>query len=196
MSILRVAIAAVVASVVVGACTSEPHPSPTRVTLVSEATTKAGGFNVAAENAKPGTRNWALPQNKWASDTQLAGWVDHTSIRPGTPLKLHVTSTERSYTATAYRLGWYGGKMGRQIWRSATLAGVVQPRCALRSDRMVDCSKWSTATTIPTIQWPEGLYLIKLVGIDGKGKYVPVTVRSADSRGRLGALPPDRGYGV
>lgn len=196
MGVVRAGFAALAAALLVAACTSEPQASPPRATprLAAMTAATADRFDVAAENAKPGTRDWVLPAQKWASDTRLAGWVDHSSIRPGTPLKLHVTSTERSYTATAYRLGWYGGKMGRQIWKSAALVGRAQPTCALRANRMVDCSNWSVASTIPTATWPEGLYLIKLVGSDGMGKYIPVTVRSASTRGRLALVNADATY--
>lgn len=194
MSTLRFS-AAVAGLILVAACTGQSAvPEHSEKLTTKAVAAPVGRFDVKAENAKPGTRDWVLPQQKWASDTQLAGWVDHASIRPGTPLKLHVTSTEHSYTATAYRLGWYGGKMGRQVWKSAALAGTVQPKCSLLTNRMVDCSKWSTATTIPTNAWPEGLYLIKLVGTDGMGKFVPVTVRSADTRGRLVLVNADATY--
>ncbi|WP_291521936.1 N,N-dimethylformamidase beta subunit family domain-containing protein [Branchiibius sp. NY16-3462-2] len=188
---------AVAAVSLLAACTDTHHVAATsrsQAPVAVAAPAASGGFDVRAENAKPGTSAWGLPGQDWASDTQLAGWVDHSSIRPGTALKLHVTSTEHSYTATAYRLGWYGGKKGRQIWKSAALRGTVQPTCAVRANRMVDCSKWSVATTIPTTNWPEGLYLIKLLGADGKGKYVPLTVRSASTRGRLALVNADATY--
>ena len=50
---------------------------------------------------------------------------------------------------------------------------------------MVDCSAWAVTSTFSTKNWPEGLYLLKLLGADGMGKYIPLTLRSASTTGRL-----------
>lgn len=139
---------------------------------------------MTAENAKKGTNAWSFPAKEGASDSELAGYLNHDSITSGTRLTLYVTSTFASFTATAYRLGWYGGTGGRQVWASATLPGKVQPKPLIKPGHMVDASNWTPTTTIDTTGWPEGVYLIKLAG-GGKYKWVPLTIRSTSAAGKL-----------
>src|SRR6478735_8360318 len=92
-----------------------PVPSPDGVrsgaTTVGTADTGAGW--VGRENARRGSPGWRIRPGTVASDTELAGYADRASIRPGEPLHLFVTTTAPSYTVRAYRLGWYGGALAR-----------------------------------------------------------------------------------
>jgi hypothetical protein len=50
----------------------------------------------------------------------------------------------------AYRMGWYQGLGGHQVWESAPTAGHVQPACPLTPGiNMVSCDNWSASLTIP-----------------------------------------------
>jgi hypothetical protein len=62
------------------------------------------------ENAKPGTTAWMLPHNRRAGSTDLAGYTDRVSVRPGESFRLYVSSTDGDFTVRAFRIGWYGGK--------------------------------------------------------------------------------------
>ena len=48
---------------------------------------------VRRENARTGSTAWRIKAAAVARDTQLAGYADHVSIRPGEPLHLYVTTT-------------------------------------------------------------------------------------------------------
>src|SRR4051812_19206400 len=62
---------------------------------------------VKAENAKPGTPGWQITGTR-AGPTSLAGYADHVSARPGQPVELYVNANG-TMSASAYRIGWYGG---------------------------------------------------------------------------------------
>ena len=136
-----------------------------------------------AENAKPGTSDWKIPDSAVGADTELAGYADHTSVLPGETFGLFVTSTLGDVTVAAYRVGAYGGAGGRLVWQSQPLAGTRQPDPVVEADQMV-VAKWAKTTDIATTDWPEGSYLLKLTA-SGKSRYVPVTVRSRSTAGRL-----------
>ena len=70
--------------------------------------TSAPGW-VGREIARRGSPGWRIRPGTLASDTQLAGYADRASIRPGEPLHLFVTTTAPSYTVRAYRLGGTAG---------------------------------------------------------------------------------------
>jgi hypothetical protein len=134
-----------------------------------------------AENAKPGTTDWAFPRNRLAGQTDLAGYTDRVSARPGEPFRLFVSSSDGAFTVCAFRIGWYGGKGGRLLWTSATIPGRPQAAPTLASGRMVT-TNWRPSLTVPTTGWPPGTYLLVLTAANGKQKYVPMTIRSESSK--------------
>jgi hypothetical protein len=146
---------------------------------------------VRAENAKPGTPGWKITGSR-AAGTSLAGYADHVSALPGQRVELYVHAEGR-IRATAYRLGWYGGVGARKVWSGAftahrqpharTLEGPISDAGGLR-DAHVDVAPWTRSVTLNTTGWPEGAYLIRLDGAT-RSRYVPLTIRSADSAGRL-----------
>ena len=159
-------------------------PGGVRSGATTVGTADVGAGWVGRENAKRGSPGWRIRPGTLASDTQLAGYADRASIRPGEPLHLFVTTTAPSYTVRAYRLGWYGGALARLVSTSPVLRGTVQPAHRLDSRRMVTTS-WRRSATVDTAGWPEGTYLLRLTDSRGLGKYIPVTVRSSTVRGRL-----------
>jgi hypothetical protein len=158
----------------------------TESTTTSRQPADAGGPGwVRRENAKKGSTAWRINSRSLADDTQLAGYADHASIRPGDPLRLFVTTTAHSFTVKAFRLGWYGGARGRLVWQSpSAVPGRRQARAVIDSHRMVT-TRWKPSTTVKTDGWPEGTYLLLLTDSRGLKKYVPVTVRSNGVSGRL-----------
>ena len=90
------------------------------------------------ENARKGSTAWRIKAAAVASDTQLAGYADRVSIRPGEPLHLYVTTTARSFTVRAFRLGWYGGARARLVSTSPVLRGTVQRARTIDARHTVD----------------------------------------------------------
>jgi hypothetical protein len=130
-----------------------------------------------AENQRPGTTDWELSSAPATSGT-IAAFADTTYAAAGQAVRLYVTTTAPTFHAVAYRMGWYQGKGGREIWTSPEVAGRVQPQCPLTAGvNMVSCDNWSAALTMPiTASFVPGEYLIKLVGRGNQQSYVPLTI--------------------
>lgn len=141
---------------------------------------------IAAENAKPGTTAWAIADSAIGPQNAIQGYTDRASVTPGQSFKLFVSTTAPSFTATAYRIGYYGGTNGRQVWQSPVTPGKYQTAQTITpGTHTVECD-WSPSMTVDTSSWPAGDYLIKLVASNGHGqRYVPITVRSTDTAGKI-----------
>ncbi|MFJ3830255.1 N,N-dimethylformamidase beta subunit family domain-containing protein [Streptomyces sp. NPDC090046] len=141
------------------------------------------GFDVKAENARPGQADW--PVTKAGPARAIEGFADRVSVLPGEPFGLYVSTTAPRFTVSAYRMGWYGGARARLVWRSETLPGTRQPEHTVDSGTRTVRTRWARTTTVDTKDWPEGSYLLRLDAQGGDGqRFVPVTVRSATTAGR------------
>ena len=131
---------------------------------------------VVAENRLPGTTAWQITNQ--ASSGFIEGFADTTYAAQGGQVGLYVSTSANSFRVIAYRMGYYGGKGGRQVWGSGTLSGVQQPACPVVTGiNMVDCDSWSLSLTVQiTSAFPSGDYLFKLIGSGDQQSYVPLTV--------------------
>ena len=143
------------------------------------------GIDVAAENAKPGDRSWIIDENALGAQDAIEGYTNLASVAPGQSFKLYVSTTAASFTATAYRIGYYGGADGTKVWQSAQTRGVHQTAQSLDSStRTVECD-WQPSMTVDTSGWVPGEYLIKLASSAGKQRYVPLIVHSTSTAGKV-----------
>ncbi|WP_344059036.1 N,N-dimethylformamidase beta subunit family domain-containing protein [Terrabacter lapilli] len=125
---------------------------------------------------------WGLTRQ--APDGALDGWTDRAGVLPGQPVGLHVSTSAPTWTATAYRMGWYGAVGGAKVWQSAPVKGTVQaPATLVAATRTVQTS-WPTSLQLQTRTWPPGAYLIRLDSKVGQ-RFIPFTVRSPVTRGRV-----------
>ena len=193
----RLGIVAVCLSLAIATgCSSSSHPDGTHSganesNASNESSRPDDGFDVRAENAKPGTRAWQIGADEQADDTQLAGFVDHDSIAPGTKLTLKATTQASRFDITAYRMGWYGGAQGREVAKRTNIAAISQPKPQVKAGNEVDASNWKPNATLDTAGWAPGLYLLKLtadVGGKPKAKWIPLVVRSTSLKGKLGIV--------
>jgi hypothetical protein len=137
---------------------------------------------VIDENRKPGTTAWHLAGTGGA---HINGFADLTAAREGQKVTLYVTTGAAHYHISAYRIGYYGGKGGRLVWKSVELKGVVQPACPLTSGtNMVACDNWAPSTSLVIgPRFVQGDYLFKLVADPGRQSYIPLTVWDPSSHG-------------
>jgi len=138
---------------------------------------------IAAENAKPGTQGWQLPDDKAMWD-KVRGFASATSVDVGQPVTLFVSSAT-AWSVRAFRIGYYGGIGAREVWRSEPKAGVVQPPATVDKATGMREAPWSPSLTATTESWPPGMYLLKLESADGGSTYVPLVVRDDASRAAL-----------
>lgn len=175
-----------------GPVTETPGAVPSGTGLSGPAPTTPEGWAraVAAENVLPGTRAW------WPSVAGkrpgVEAYLDRVSVRPGDGVGLYVNATG-AVDIAALRIGWYGGAGSRMIWHGTAMAR-PQPPATTLGQPLADLggmagtravvAPWRLTTLLDTAGWPEGRYLLR-VGRAGAARVVPLTVRSADSRGRM-----------
>jgi hypothetical protein len=164
----------VIAGAVTGGCT--PHGPATAPSAPHSAGTRA-------ENALPGHPDWHLRER--GSDRAIEGFADHVSVLPGQSFHLAVSTTAPRFHAEAFRIGWYGGAQARRVWRSGQLPGRRHEMPAATGPTRTVTAAWPPAVRVSTTGWPEGTYLIRLSASTGAQRYVPLTVRSARTTGRV-----------
>lgn len=143
---------------------------------------RLGIWSVQSENMLLGTEEWRL--TKPGPVEAIQGYADQVSVTSGETFRLFVSTTAARFRATAYRMGWYRGKQGRQVWQSDWVTGRLQPEPWVVKDVNMVMAPWSPSLTVPTKGWPEGCYLIKLVSDAGNDRWVPITIRSTSTRDR------------
>jgi hypothetical protein len=141
------------------------------------------GRKIVLESALPGDPHWKITH--LGAEHAIEGYTGQPSVPQGGSFPLFVSTTARSFTVTAYRMGWYRGDGARQVWRSGTLRG-HQQAAAVRSEGTNTVSvTWDPAAEIRTDDWPPGSYLLRLDAETGAQRYVPITVRSQRTAGTL-----------
>jgi hypothetical protein len=148
---------------------------------------------VRAENALPGTPGATITASRGKA-AGLAAFADRVSVRPGDDVGLYVaTSVTEKVAVRALRVGYYGGAGFRSVWwgsfvahpqRAATTLTTPLADAGGARNTNARVAPWRMTTLISTARWPEGMYVLRLDA--GKAsRYVLLTVRSADSTGRL-----------
>lgn len=184
-----------------------PTNPPTTTTPSTSTTTTAAPSPVdpysspgwlAAENARPGTDSWRIEAPVPGKSSRVpTGWIegyaDTTSARPGQTVTLYVACDAPTWHAEVYRMGWYGGDLGRLILTSEEIekqwqfaAEVEATLDELGNDTKMRVAGWGPSLELTvTDDWPPGSYLIKLVASSGEAHYVPLTVRRDTGVGSL-----------
>ena len=130
-----------------------------------------------------------LPASDWqirsAPGTRIEGYADRTSVLPGGHVRLFVSASAGSFLVTAFRMGSYGSTPAATAWRGGPFTAVTQPPATgIPATRTVTAS-WRPDATVTTTGWQPGAYLLRLEGADGAQGYVPLTVRSPSTAGRI-----------
>ena len=140
---------------------------------------------IAEENAKPGTTDWMVPDDK-AAWAKVEGFFDATSIDVGGSVVLKTSTRAAAWQVSAYRIGWYGGTGGRLIWKSEPMTGVNQPKATQVGTPKAWVAPWAPSLTVQTDStWPPGQYMFKLESLDGGASYVPLVIRDDKSTSDL-----------
>jgi hypothetical protein len=160
-----------------GAGTTLPSTTPTTTV---PAVTDVYARWVQDENALPGTADWNI--GSLGDQHAIEGFFDTTSAANGDTVQLFVSTTASTFHVEAYRMGWYQGLGARLVWSSPETPGRVQPTPTVaRQTNMVDTA-WQQPLPIDiTDNYVPGCYLFKLVSSDGRGRYVPLTIRDANN---------------
>jgi hypothetical protein len=143
----------------------------------------SAGRRLVSENSLPGDPHWEI-RHLGAADA-ITGYAGQASVLTGQSFPLFVSTTSSGFRVRAFRLGWYGGDGARQVWQSASLRGRRQNASALTGSTNTVRTDWDPVVEVPTDDWPAGAYLLRLDADSGAQRYVPVTVRSASTEGRV-----------
>ncbi|MGO9292912.1 MAG: N,N-dimethylformamidase beta subunit family domain-containing protein [Streptosporangiaceae bacterium] len=138
---------------------------------------------VVAENSLPGDPHWWI--RKTGAPDAIIGYAGQASVLPGEPVHLYVSSTSREFRVRAFRIGWYGGDLARKVWESGPVRAHRQRPAALTAATSTVHTDWGVSLTVDTSDWPDGAYLLRLDAHSGAQRYVPLTVRSAQTAGKV-----------
>ena len=154
---------------------------PTTGQVVSGTIGPAGMTSVfiKRENALPGTTSWRLTAP--ADKHEIEGYADRTSVVPGEPVTLYVSTVAPTFRVAAYRMGYYQGNGARLIWQSPDEPGDHQSEPSITYGVNTAEAHWRPTLTVPTEGWPPGDYLFKLTSSTGLQQYVPLTLRDDSS---------------
>ncbi|MFC5832451.1 N,N-dimethylformamidase beta subunit family domain-containing protein [Nonomuraea insulae] len=122
--------------------------------------------------------SWRITRH--GADHEIEGYADRVSVLPGERFHLRVSTTAPRFSAAAFRMGANPSK----VWESAQVKGARQAPMKL-VDGTVSAAHWTPSLPVDTRGWPEGAYLIRLDASTGAQRYVPITVRSASTAGRV-----------
>ena len=149
----------------------------------SPSTAAGTGLDVAAENAQAGTPNWQFAKSKF--DQHTLAFADRVSVLPGETFGLYVSCRAKTVTVQALRIGYYAGVGARRIWSSPPVPCQWQRNPVIDTATRMARAPWTRTLEVTTTDWPEGMYVLKLVANDGSATYVDLVVRSSSSAGRV-----------
>lgn len=151
----------------------------------ASAVPKTGGTTrkLVPENDLPGDSHWRI-RHLGAPDA-VEGYAGRESVLPGESFPLFVSAASRSVRVTAFRVGWYQGDGARKVWESAAIRTGRQKAAARTSGTNTVHTDWDPVTEVATHDWPAGAYLLRLDADSGAQRYVPITVRSASTAGKI-----------
>lgn len=171
---------------VAGCTTGSGHPQATSARGPSGHSTGKGAAGApfpAAENRLRGTWHWHI--RHLGAPNAIEGFADRTSVLGGQSFRMYVSTTSASYRVRAFRMGWYHGAKARQIWTSGRIRGHRQARRRVRRGTRMVTAPWRPSLTVSTTGWPPGAYLLRLDASSGAQRYVPITVRSRSTAGKV-----------
>src|SRR5580700_7311084 len=166
----RAASAAAIAAVpgaVVAACDGAGAAKPTA------AAKRAAAVRQVPENSLPGDPD------------EVMGYAGRSSVLPGRPVDLYVSTTAREFKVVAFRVGWYNGDLARRVWESGPVRGLRQKPAGFLEKTSTVTTDWGTSVTVPTDGWPAGSYLLRLDAHSGAQRYIPLTICSPDTAGKV-----------
>ncbi len=135
------------------------------------------------ENSLPGDPHWEI--RHLGGEHEIEGYAGKASVLTGESFPLFVSTQSSGFRVTAFRLGWYQGDGARKVWQSKSLRGGAQKSPALTAATNTIYTDWDPVVEVPADDWPAGAYLLRLDADSGAQRYVPVTVRSASTAGKV-----------
>ena len=149
---------------------------------------------VAAENRNPGTTGWRLrgpaAEVGGLAHGDVIGYVAEQAVQVGQIERIYVSAPGApTVRIRIFRMGWYGGKGGREVLVSVRLHTVPQPPCAHSfATGLTECAWHPTLTFAVPSALPTGVYIAKLSARTGQSDCLFV-VLAARPQPLLAQLP-------
>ena len=149
---------------------------------------------VAVENRQPGTTAWRLSgplrQVGGLARGEVIGYVAKEAVRVGQTERIYVSAPgSNTVRIRIFRMGWYGGKGGREVLVSRPRKLVTQPACAHSfTTGLTQCAWHPTLTFVIPSALPTGIYIAKLSAPTGESDCLFV-VLAARPQPLLAQLP-------
>jgi YD repeat-containing protein len=128
----------------------------------------------------PGSTAWQLTNY---DQDGIAGFATQSSVNLGqsVTLKIAVPGGEGHADVNVFRMGWYGGAGGRQVYQVHNIS-VDNSRSCDEPDTetgLWDCTNWDPTVTIPSSALPaSGVYLVRIKDLQsGNDNQIVFTVR-------------------
>lgn len=175
---LVVSVLAILLVIVIAACGAE---QPGHFTNGSATMPRSKGPPLPDQAA--GAPDWRIAH--LGPHEAIEAFANRTSVLPGEPVTLFVSTTAKTFTATAYRVGDYVGAEVRQVWKSPPWAGHKQATAEIRKPTNTIVAPWQPTLTVDTNGWLPGDYLFRLDADNGAQRFVPITLRTPSNVGRI-----------
>ena len=133
---------------------------------------------IEIENREQGTGDWKL--SHVARNHEIEGYASLTSVNAGEEISFFINTTDREYTLSIFRMGYYGGLGGRLMTSPIKLRGLAQ-RSSWSDPQtgMAECEWREPYVLRIPVQWISGVYLVKLTGLSSlKERYIVFVVRN------------------
>ena len=169
----------IVVSLALAACASESPGGDGTPTDTSSAT--AAVIHPAGVD-DPG---WRVSNAQFRGRSGIEGYADHVSVLPGESVRLFVSSPTSHYRVAAYRMTGSAKSGALRVWRSGNLTGGRQTHSVHDDATRSTAAGWKASFSVSTAGWSEGAYLFRLTATNGSASFVPLTVRSASTAGKV-----------
>jgi|tagenome__1003787_1003787.scaffolds.fasta_scaffold20946701_1 hypothetical protein len=136
-----------------------------------------------------GSDDWRM--TRFAEDAQIEAYTTRASAPPGVPVELKVSTSERAYRVSAYRIGAYDGGTGHLVHRSALTTGERQGAPVFRPvETRTVVAPWEVSVKLGTQGWEPGFYVLRLATTSGWENQVPYIVSSPSAAGTVALVVP------
>jgi hypothetical protein len=158
-------------------------PGPAAPASPRPSRTASAPARPVAENSRPGDPGWNITQ--LGAPEAMVGYAGQSSVLAGQPVTLFVSTSARSFRVLAFRMGWYNGDLARLVWQSPSVRGGRQRGPSVARGTNTVATSWGPSLTVPTDGWPAGSYLLRLDAENGPQRFIPLTIRSPSTAGRV-----------
>jgi hypothetical protein len=179
----KIAAAAVVAGGATAAGVELTRGGDERLARTADGKPRTAAARPVPENSRPGDPHWWITRQ--GPPAAIVGYAGQASVLPGEPVQLYVSTTSREFTVKAFRIGWYHGDLARRVWESGPARGHRQRAAGMTRATRTIHTDWGVSLSVPTEGWPAGAYLLRLDASAGDQRFVPLTVRSAATAGKV-----------